>query len=68
LVGRANAPAAGAGLTIAMTQLQSLSGTAGGGHNFFERAAMFAGQLGQTQYLVLAIGGTTIMLLILGER
>ena len=29
---------AGAGLTVAMTQLPSLIGTAGGGHNFFERA------------------------------
>ena len=28
---------AGAGLTIAMTQLPSLFGVAGGGHNFFER-------------------------------
>ena len=39
---------AGAGLTIAMTQLPSLFGVAGGGHNFFERAVLFAGQLGQT--------------------
>src|SRR5215470_7089728 len=28
---------AGAGLTIAMTQMPSLLGVAGGGHNFFER-------------------------------
>ena len=40
---------AGAGLTIAMTQLPSLIGVAGGGHNFFERAVLLAGQLGQTQ-------------------
>jgi sulfate permease, SulP family len=59
---------AGAGLTIAMTQLPSLMGTAGGGHNFFERAILFAGQLGQTHYLVLAIGVAAIMLLVLGER
>jgi high affinity sulfate transporter 1 len=59
---------AGAGLTIAMTQLPSLIGTAGGGHNFFERAVLFAGQLGQTHYLVLAVGFIAIMLLILGER
>jgi SulP family sulfate permease len=59
---------AGAGLTIAMTQLPSLIGTAGGGHNFFERAGLFAGQLGQTNYLVLAVGVTAIMLLVLGER
>jgi MFS superfamily sulfate permease-like transporter len=55
-------------LTIAMTQLPSLIGTAGGGHNFFERAVLFAGQLGQTHYLVLAVGFIAIMLLILGER
>jgi high affinity sulfate transporter 1 len=59
---------AGAGLTIAMTQLPSLIGTAGGGHNFFERAVLFAGQLGQTHYLVFAVGFIAIMLLILGER
>ena len=59
---------AGAGLTIAMTQLPSLIGTAGGGHNFFERAGLFAGQLGQTHYLVLAVGFVAVMLLRLGER
>ena len=37
---------AGAGLTIAMTQLPSLFGVAAGGNNFFERAWLFAGQLG----------------------
>src|SRR5262249_45655965 len=40
---------AGAGLTIAMTQLPSLIGAAGGGHNFFERAALLATQLGETR-------------------
>ena len=59
---------AGAGLTIAMTQLPSLIGVAGGGHNFFERAVLLAGQLGQTHYLVLAIGVIAIVLLVLGER
>src|SRR6185312_560036 len=46
----------GAGLTIAMTQLPSLFGVAGGGHNFFERIVVLGGQLNQTQYLVVAIG------------
>src|SRR5258708_1953556 len=46
---------AGAGLTIAMTQLPSLFGVAGGGHNFFDRAVAFVGQLGQTRPLVLAL-------------
>jgi high affinity sulfate transporter 1 len=59
---------AGAGLTIAMTQLPSLFGVAGGGHNFFERAVLFAGQLGQVQALVLAVGAVAILLLVVGER
>jgi len=59
---------AGAGLTIAMTQLPSLFGVTGGGHNFFERAVLLAGQFGQINYLVLAIGAIAIMLLMFGER
>jgi high affinity sulfate transporter 1 len=59
---------AGAGLTIAMTQLPSLFGVAGGGQNFFERAVLFAGQLGETHLLVLAVGALAIALLVLGER
>jgi sulfate permease, SulP family len=58
----------GAGLTIAMTQLPSLFGVAGGGRNFFERALLLLGQLGQTHYLVLSVGAVAIMLLLLGER
>src|SRR3954470_17351391 len=34
---------AGAGLTIAMTQLPSLFGVAGGGHNFFDRIWLLLG-------------------------
>jgi high affinity sulfate transporter 1 len=59
---------AGAGLTIAITQLPSLVGVAGGGHDFFERAMLFAGQLGQTNFLVLAVGIIAIVLLTLGEQ
>jgi SulP family sulfate permease len=59
---------AGAGLTIAMTQLPSLFGVKGGGHNFFERAFLLAGQLGQVQYLVLIVGLVAIGLIVLGER
>jgi len=59
---------AGAGLTIAMTQLPSLFGVKGGGHNFFERAVLLAGQLGQIQLLVLLIGILAIVLIVLGER
>src|SRR3989442_3306653 len=43
---------AGAGLTIAMTQMPSLLGVASGGHNFFERTALLAGQVGGVQQLV----------------
>ena len=59
---------AGAGLTIAMTQLPSLFGVTSGGHNFFERAVLLAGQLGQMHYLVLTVGAVAILLLVLGER
>src|SRR5215831_7628184 len=59
---------AGAGLTIAMTQLPSLFGVAGGGHNFFDRTSIFVGQLGHTNLLVLAVGLVAIVLLVLGQR
>src|SRR6201997_5401777 len=53
---------AGAGLTIAMTQLPSLFGVPGGGHNFFDRAWLFLGQLGQVQPVVLLVGVIAIAL------
>ncbi len=59
---------AGAGLTIALTQLPSLFGVTGGGHNFIERLMLLAGQLGQINYPVLALGTIAIMLLVLSER
>jgi len=59
---------AGAGLTIIMSQLPSLFGVAGGGHNFFDRAIRLAGQLGDINLLALAIGVLAILLLLLGER
>jgi sulfate permease, SulP family len=59
---------AGAGLTIAITQLPSLLGVKGGGHNFFERAYLLAGQLGQLQHLVLLTGLVALGLIVLGER
>jgi MFS superfamily sulfate permease-like transporter len=58
----------GAGLTIAMTQLPSLFGVAGGGHNFFERAVLLTSQIGQMHYIVLAVGIIAIVLLLVGER
>ena len=59
---------AGAGLTIAMTQLPSLFGVTGGGHNFFDRAWLLVGQLGQMHYVVLIVGVVAIGLIVLGER
>jgi sulfate permease, SulP family len=59
---------AGAGLTIAMTQVPSLLGVSGGGHNFFERLLIVVGQLGEINYLVFALGLVPILLLVLGER
>ena len=59
---------AGAGLTIIMSQLPSLFGVAGGGHNFFDRAIRLAGQLGGVNLLILAIGAVALLLLLLGER
>ncbi len=58
----------GAGMTIAMTQLPSLTGAPGGGHNFIERLVILAGQLGGIRISVLAIGLTALMLLLAGER
>ncbi|KJC53722.1 DNA repair protein [Bradyrhizobium sp. LTSP849] len=59
---------AGAGLTIIMSQLPSLLGVAGGGHNFFDRAVKLMGQLGHLDPLVLAIGAVALLLLLFGER
>ncbi|MEH2562872.1 SulP family inorganic anion transporter [Bradyrhizobium sp. AZCC 2289] len=59
---------AGAGLTIIMSQLPSLFGVAGGGHNFFDRVIRLAGQLADINPFVLAIGLVAILLLLLGER
>ena len=59
---------AGAGLTIIMSQLPSLLGVAGGGHNFFDRAFKLTGQLGQIDPVVLAIGAVALLLLLFGER
>ena len=58
----------GAGATIAMSQIPNLLGVAGGGHNFFDRVVQLAAQVGQSHYLVLAVGGVAILLLLLGER
>jgi high affinity sulfate transporter 1 len=59
---------AGAALTIAMTQLPSLFGVAGGGHNFFERMVLVVPQLGETSLLTLGVGVIALVLLVVGER
>jgi SulP family sulfate permease len=59
---------AGAGLTIAMTQVPSLLAVPGGGHNFFDRTILVAGQLGQINYIVFVLGLLAILLLVFGER
>ncbi len=59
---------AGAGLLIAMTQLPSLLGVAGGGHNFFDRATLLAGQISGTQGIVVAVSVAAILLLLVGDR
>ena len=58
----------GAGLTIAMTQIPSLLGVPGGGHNFFERLVLLFGQLGQINPIVIAVGLTAIVAIMAGDR
>lgn len=59
---------AGAALTIGLTQLPKLFGVPGGGDNFFERAWMLAGQLGDTNGTVLVLGLAALGLLLVGDR
>jgi sulfate permease, SulP family len=59
---------AGAGLTIALTQLPALLGVSGGGHGVPERLLTLAGQLGGTNLATLAVGLVALALLWCGER
>lgn len=59
---------AGAGLTIALTQLPALLGVAGGGHNVPDRLVILAGQIGGTNLATLAIGVAALVILWCGER
>src|SRR5262249_13512436 len=59
---------AGAGLTIAMTQLPSLLGVAGGGHNFFERMVLLAAEGGSSNYPLLALRVVAVLLLLVLGR
>ena len=59
---------AGAGLTIAITQLPALFGVAGGGHNVPERVYLLAQQIDATNLTTLALGLAALALLACGER
>jgi len=59
---------AGAGLSIAATQIPSLLGTPGGGHNFIERVFAITGQFLQVDPTVVTIGLAALALLLFGEK
>ncbi len=59
---------AGAGISIAVTQLPSALGVPGGGDHFFGRVATLANQIGSIQPLVVLVSGTALVLLLLGDR
>ena len=59
---------AGAGLSIAMTQLPSAFGVPGGGDHFLERIAVLVQQLGATNPVVLTTAAGALALLLLGDR
>jgi high affinity sulfate transporter 1 len=59
---------AGAGLTIASTQLAAFFGVPGGGDHFLVRLATVAGQLGDLHPATTALGLVALVLLLLGER
>ena len=59
---------AGAGLTIASTQLASFFGVPGGGGYFVERLARVASQLPQLHPTTTAVAATALVLLLAGER
>jgi SulP family sulfate permease len=58
---------AGAGISIAVTQLPSAFGVPGGGDHFFGRIATLLHQLGDTNPVVLAMSMGALALLLLGE-
>jgi MFS superfamily sulfate permease-like transporter len=59
---------AGAGLTIASTQLAALFGVPGGGDRFFMRVVTVCTQLGDLSLTTTSIGLTALVLLVVGER
>jgi SulP family sulfate permease len=59
---------AGAGLSIAVTQLPSALGVPGGGDHFLERITTLVHQLGGANMVVLAVSVSALALLLLGDR
>src|SRR5262245_2509797 len=59
---------AGAGLSIAMTQLPSALGVPGGGDHFFGRIAALFAQTPDANPVVLTVTASALVLLLLGER
>jgi sulfate permease, SulP family len=59
---------AGAGITIALTQLPALLGVSGGGHNVPERLLALAGQLDAINPTTLTLGLVALGILVCGER
>ena len=59
---------AGAGISIAVTQLPNALGVPGGGDHFIERVTTLAHQLGGVNPLVLAMSTGALALLLLGDR
>jgi high affinity sulfate transporter 1 len=59
---------AGAAATIALTQLPKLFGVPGGGDHFFERVWILAGQLDQTNSVVLSLGLAALALIVIGDK
>jgi SulP family sulfate permease len=59
---------AGAGITIALTQLPSLLGVPGGGSNVVERVERLVSQLHATHPLTLMLGLAAVALLVAGAR
>jgi SulP family sulfate permease len=59
---------AGAGISIAVTQLPSAFGVPGGGDHFLARVGMLVHQVGDANPVVLAMSMGALALLLLGER
>ncbi len=59
---------AGAGLSIAATQLPALFGVPGGGAHFFTRVLTVCKQLGELNPATTVVGGAALLLLLCGER